>query len=183
MFTLAMGVESTSFALCTSCIYPVLCEGVPKFIIDRLHDVGPRRGCKRCRLMSVLLCCASVNSWHWVTGRLVRRLQHSYTLECKSSKLCHALIIIGRVGGNICGGVHDCRVSHLGQYVSFIKFCFEVPCKVMSITSRRIMGLRPLGCARQIIRRQVGTPMTQRRLLPCIVPAPAFRYQARPFAC
>jgi hypothetical protein len=55
LFTLVMGVESTSFVLHASCIDSVLCQSMPKFTIDRLHDVAPVHGCMCCWLMSMLL--------------------------------------------------------------------------------------------------------------------------------
>jgi hypothetical protein len=58
--------------------------------------------------------CTNVPSWCQVTGWVDRRLQHSNALESKSSKLRHMLIIIGRVGCNVCGSGHDCHVSNLG---------------------------------------------------------------------
>jgi hypothetical protein len=55
---------------------------------------------------------------------LIHALEHPKALERQALKMSHALVIVRRIGSDVCCGSHDRSFPGLGQYVDLIEFYF-----------------------------------------------------------
>jgi hypothetical protein len=86
-----------------------------KFTIDRFHDLRPGRYCWRRCLVSKLLYWRDISVWCCVVSLLVRALKHPDAFERQVSKMSYMLVIIGRIGSDVCCSSHDCSFLGFGQ--------------------------------------------------------------------
>jgi hypothetical protein len=75
---------------------------MPKFAVYRLYSLRPRRYCWRCYLVPRRLDWRDVSSWGCLAVLLVRALKHPNSFECKVPKMPHMLVVVRRIGSDIC---------------------------------------------------------------------------------
>jgi hypothetical protein len=129
----------------------VLSQAMPKFTIYRLHQLSPGRYCWRCCLVPRWLDWRDVSSWRCLTVLLVCALKHPNSFECKIPQMPHMLIVVGRIGSDICCYRHNGSLFGSGQQFDLIEFCLQVSRDVARFSPERDVRPRPMLDARRIV--------------------------------